>query len=114
MPLAQVGQGLFGEFVELSGLGVSLDLFIEPSSIERLEPSAKLGEIIDAELGHGFFNLFDVASKFIAFVDATKQQFAVTEYGRQQVVEVMSYAARESSDPPLKLSGTVRVAGPPI
>jgi len=57
--LAEIGEGLFGEAVELAGLGVALDLVIEAPGIERLEPVAEFREFVRRQLGDGLFEVFD-------------------------------------------------------
>ncbi len=52
--LAEIGEGLFGEPVELASLGVALDLLIEARGIERLEPVAEFRELVGRKLGNGF------------------------------------------------------------
>jgi len=57
--LAEIGEGLFGEAVELTRLGVAFDLLIETRGIERLEPVAEFCELVGRQLGDGFFEVFD-------------------------------------------------------
>lgn len=53
-----VGAGFGGELIELAGLGVVLDPFIEKARVEVLEPPAQLGEVFRRKPGNGRFDIF--------------------------------------------------------
>ena len=57
--LAEIGERLLGETVELTDLGVALDLLIEACGIECVKPIAESRELVGRELGDGFFEVFD-------------------------------------------------------
>ena len=57
--IAQIGDGLISEPVELAGLGVTLDLAIEAVGLECLEPGAELRVLVGRQPGDGFLKVFD-------------------------------------------------------
>jgi len=56
----------FKKLVELSVLGVLLNLSIPFVSSKLLEPSAKLGEFIGRQFRHGFFEFFNAHGLILA------------------------------------------------
>lgn len=64
--MAKVGERLVGKRVETTGLGVALDLLVEPRGIERIESVAEFGELVGRQLGDGVFKVFDGHSAKIA------------------------------------------------
>src|SRR5262245_12063146 len=55
-----VGAGLGGKLVELAGIGVTLDPFIEQARLELLEPIAQLGDVLGRKAGNGRFDIFQL------------------------------------------------------
>lgn len=55
----EIGERLVGEPIEPAGPGVALDLVIEACDIERLEPVAKLRELIRRQFGDSVFEVLD-------------------------------------------------------
>jgi hypothetical protein len=68
--LAQIVYRLIGEPVEPAGLGVALDLLIEPRGIERLEPGAEFRELFGRQRSDGFFEVFDGHGCFLSQMTA--------------------------------------------
>lgn len=44
--LAEIGQRLFGEAIEIAGVGVTLDLGVQTRAIERFKPVAESSELV--------------------------------------------------------------------
>jgi hypothetical protein len=65
--LPEVGDCLIGKTIELSGRSVKLDLVIETSAIELLNPRQELGELIGWEFRDGLFQIFDGHGVRIAY-----------------------------------------------
>jgi hypothetical protein len=45
--------------IQLAGLGIALDLFIEHALLKLIEPSTKLGELLRRELRYGLLDFFN-------------------------------------------------------
>ena len=50
---------LGNQLIQLAGLGIALDLFIEHALLKLIEPSAKLGELLRRELRYSFLDFFN-------------------------------------------------------
>ena len=50
---------LGNQLIQLAGLGITLDLFIEHALLKLIEPSAKLGELLRRQLRYGFLDFFN-------------------------------------------------------